>query len=274
MVMREVYNYAFFDESLLLQLNWQPIDAVAVKNPVSENYRRLVTTLIPGLMKSLQVNNTLESMRFFEWGRSWVQSDTMSEQATLAGILFDKKEIDFYTAKAALEQLFTFLEMRVEWQKIDNPDHPWWMPYQTAQLLVNNVVIGTAGKMNPSFLHQIVEGDAFCFELKGDDLLSYIRPQLRYESPSKYPAIERDMSMLIPLRLTVRHIILAIKSVDPRISGIQLIDMFEKQEWIDQRSLTFRFIIQAQDRTLTKDDAEEIWQKVATTVRALGVTVR
>ena len=275
MMTRELYNYAFFDESFLAQLRWNPQQTVAVKNPVSENYRRLVSSLIPGLIKALTHNSAQQSLRFFEWGRTWDQhNNAIKEGVTLSAIFFDKKFIDFYVAKAALEQLFTFLEMSVEWQKIDAPEQPWWMPYQTAALVVDGHIIGTAGKIDPTFLQQVVEGDAFCFELDANFLLAYIRPQQRYQAPSKYPSVERDLSVLVPLRLTVRHIILAIKAVDETITALRLIDMFDKQEWVDQRALTFRFNIQAQDRTLTKEDAEAVWQKVVTAMQNIGVTVR
>jgi len=274
MVMREVYNYAFFDESFLAQLHWKPADAVAVKNPVSENHSRLATSLVPGLIKCLVTNSTQEQMRFFEWGRVWHEEHQISEQSTLSAILFDKKKVGFYDAKAILEQLFSFLDMSVEWQKIDTPKYPWFMQYQTAQLLVDDTVLGIAGKVDKTFLHQVIEGDAFIFELNGDALLSYVRPQQRYEEPTKYPSVERDISMLVPLRLTVRHVIHAIKVVDSSITSIRLIDMFDKREWVDQRSLTFRFNIQATDRTLTKEDADRVWQKVANTIKELGATVR
>lgn len=274
MVMREVYNYAFFDEPFLNAIGWEPRDSVAVKNPVSERYRRLVTTLIPGLLQSLESNNTEDTLRFFEWGRVWRNNNEIEEAALLAGVLFDKKSVDFYDAKAILSRLFSFLEMSVEWQKIDEPQDPWWMPYQTAQLLLDGKPIGIAGKVDTAFLNTIIEGDAFVFELDGDALLSYIRPQLRYTAPSKYPAVERDISILVPLRLTVRHVMQAIKNVDARIEGIRLLDMFEKQEWAGSRALTFRFIIQAQDRTLTKEEAEVIWQQVSQAITDLGATVR
>lgn len=274
MVMREVYNYAFFDESFLTQLHWEPTNAVAVKNPISENHRRLVTSLVPGLFKCLVNNNTQEQMRFFEWGRVWHEDGQVSEQSALSAVLFDKKQIDFYDAKATLEQLFSFFDMSVEWQKVEKQTQPWFMPYQTAQLLIDGVVIGIAGKGDKTFLHQVIEGDAFIFELNGDALLSYVRPQHRYKEPSKYPPVERDISMLVPLRLTVRHVIQAIKSVDGRVTAIRLIDMFDKREWADQRSLTFRFNIQATDRTLTKEDADTVWQKVAQAIKELGATIR
>lgn len=274
MIMREVFNYAFFDESFLAQMQWNPEKAVEIKNPISENNRRLITTLVPGLLKCLLNNSTQEQMRFFEWARVWHNDVEIQEKQMLSAILFDKKHIAFYEAKSLLGYLFDFLHMPVEWHKIDEPKEPWFMPYQTAHIMLNNEVIGIAGKVNKSFLQPLIEGEAFIFELNADALLDYAQPQERYEAPSKYPSVERDISMLVPLQITVRHIIQAIKAVDTRISGIQLIDMFDKKEWSDQRSLTFRFIIQAEDRTLTKEDADDVWHKVAQSVKDLGATIR
>ena len=50
--------------------------------------------------------------------------------------------------------------------------------------------------------------------------------------------------------------------------------MFDKEEWAGQRSLTFRFNIQATDRTLTKEEVDTVWQKVAQAIKDLGATVR
>jgi len=274
MVMREVYNYAFFDETFLAQLNWRPKKSISVKNPVSERYRQLATTLTPGLLSCLQANSLQEKMRFFEWGRIWKEEEHMHEQAALAGVFFDKKHVDFYESKQELSKLFNFFDMHVEWEKVDSTEFPWYMPYQTAQLLVDGEIIGLAGKANKAFLDTIVEGDVFLFELNGDALLSYVRPQQRYQAPSKYPAVERDISMLVPLRLTVRHVISAIRGANESICGIRLLDMFDKEEWEGKRSLTFRFNIQATDRTFTKEEADTIWQKVVHAVKDLGAAVR
>ncbi|MGZ6254818.1 MAG: phenylalanine--tRNA ligase beta subunit-related protein, partial [Candidatus Chromulinivorax sp.] len=56
MRMREVKDYLFYDESFLRRLDWYPTDAVAIKNPVSENWKVLVTSLIPHLIKNVELN--------------------------------------------------------------------------------------------------------------------------------------------------------------------------------------------------------------------------
>jgi phenylalanyl-tRNA synthetase beta subunit len=53
-----------------------------------------------------------------------------------------------------------------------------------------------------------------------------------------------------------------------------LVDFFEKPEWLDQRSLTFRFVIEDHNKTLTKDEVDAIVDRVITQLKSIGATIR
>jgi phenylalanyl-tRNA synthetase beta chain len=276
MRMRELYNYAFFDEEFLTQLDWQPGQTLSVQNPVSENARRLVTTLIPGLLKAV-VNNSAENdrLRFFEIARVWHHTPAVVEKKSIAGIFYDKKSsIDFYDAKFELQQLFDALHIELEWHKITQPDWPWFAPYQTAHLVHNGKIVGIAGKLHPTFLNRLCLGDAFMFELDGDFFIHHRDQVHRYEPASKYPDMARDISMLIARETTAQIIAELIKQCDSKIIKVELLDFFEKSEWPDKRSMTFRFIISDSQKTMTKEDADAIWETVADTLKQRGANIR
>ncbi|MFI5332904.1 MAG: phenylalanine--tRNA ligase subunit beta, partial [Candidatus Babeliales bacterium] len=272
----EVSTYALYDEQFLRILRWEPAETAVVKNPVSEHWRRLVTSLMPHLFKAVATNSTEhDELRFFEWGRTWRVAAPIEEQKALAGIIFSKqKQVDFYQAKAELTSLFDMLALPVEWRKVNKPEHPWFMPYQTAQLIHNNQPIGFAGKVHPLFLQTLTEGDAFIFEINGDVLLEYIQPTMRFVPQSKYPAVVRDVSMLVPLRRTADELRACITDIDPTIVDVQLVDFFEKDTWKDQRSYTFRFVIQNEYKTLTKTDIDALYDRVVAALHERGATVR
>lgn len=274
--MREVYNYAFFDESFLRELQWEPKDTPTIKNPVSENWRRLVTSLIPALLKTVVINKAdHDSLRFFEWGRTWTQEKKIIEQNTLAGIFFDQHAtIDFYDAKAYVQRLFDLLEMSVSWKKIDAPDQPWFAPYQSAYLMCNGKTIGIAGKMSQPFLDMVAQGDAFIFEIDADFLLNYKEPVHRFIPLPKYPGIIRDISLLVPLHVIVDELVLLIKQADTYVISVDLIDFFEKEEWKDKRSVTFRFEMRDPEKTLTKKEADAVWDKIVVQLHKCGAIVR
>lgn len=273
--MREVWNYAFFDESFLKKLEWEPSDALMVQNPVSENWQRLAASLIPGLLKNVDDNAAdYDQLRFFEWGRCW-QGKPEQETQRLAGIFFNKKEqVDFYDAKQELIGLFKMLNMSVSWEQIDQPDTPWFAPYQTAHIICNGEHIGTAGKINSLLLHGLTEGDAFIFELNGDFLLKFKSELIRFKAPSKFPSIERDISIMIPLKKTVDHLKTIIAQTDPSITAVELIDTFEKPEWEDKKALTFRFVLQASDRTLSGQEADNVVSAITKRLEKEGAHIR
>jgi phenylalanyl-tRNA synthetase beta subunit len=74
--------------------------------------------------------------------------------------------------------------------------------------------------------------------------------------------------------LTVAGLEGAILAADKRISGVRLVDSFEKPEWPDKKSLTFRFIAADPEGTLTKEAIETISSHVERAVKDLGAEVR
>ncbi|HSW74184.1 MAG TPA: phenylalanine--tRNA ligase subunit beta, partial [Candidatus Limnocylindria bacterium] len=274
---RELYTYAFYDEEFLRQLQWQPDARLEVQNPVSEHWRRLVTSLVPHLIKAVAQNAPEhDTLRFFEWARTWTrEGDKGIEKKSLAAIFFDKKQaIDFYHAKEMVTTLLAALDLSVTWQRVDSPEQPWFMPYQTATLWHGTTKIGIAGKVRQPFLHTVAEGDAFIMELEGDFLESYKRPLQKYVPASKYPEVLRDISMLMPLQYTVDELMAAVSALSPRIVSVALVDFFTKQEWTDKRSLTLRLTLQDEHKTLTKEEVDQIVIKATDMLTSKGAVVR
>lgn len=274
--MHELYTYAFFDESFLRVLKWEPSDTLQVQSAVSENWQRLVTSLIPNLFKAAQQELAFQDqVRFFESARTWHAGNTVVEKKSLAGIIADRKQpVDFYDGKIIIENLLHSLGISCQWLKVTVPQEPWYMPYQTAHLVVNDTIIGTAGKAHPAFYESVALGQAFIFELDMQFLLDYKPEEHKVIPPAKYPAVERDISMLVPLSITVDDIKKIIKSADAKISAVLLLDFFEKPEWQNQKSITCRFVIADAEKTLTHQEADAVWEHVAELIRQAGGVVR
>lgn len=274
--MHETQNYAFYDEEFLKQLAWEPTDTLMLKNPFSQNMQRLVTSLVPHLLKCIAINHTkADTLRFFELNRIWLANTEALEQKHIAGIFYEhKKTIDFYQAKELLTSLFEALQICVEWTKPLEPLAAWYNPDQSAHLLYKDHVIGTAGKVEASMLKHIVQGDAFIFELDADFLLSF-EPQIEKFVPlPKFPEVHIDISMFVPLSITVQDLEHAIYAVDKRIRTVELVDYYQKDEWLDQKAVTLRFTAYDQHKTLVKEEIDSITHAVTQAVQEQGVTVR
>lgn len=275
--MKEVYNYALHDQEFLKILNWQPTHAAQVLSPVSENWRLLATTLVPGLLKNIHDNAAnYEMLNFFELGRTWRTTDGfVQEHKQLSGIFYSKKKnIDFYDAKAEVQKIFEALSMPVTYQAVASQEYPWFAPYQTAHILHENKIIGTMGKIQQSVLHLLAPGDAFIFELNANALLDYTSPNIYFAQMSKYQPVDRDISMLVNRKTTIEELTKSVYAADTRITDVTLLDVFAKPEWPEQKSVTLRFVVTDHQQTLSKDDVEPIWNKVAAHLKALGAEIR
>jgi len=277
LAMRELYNYSLYDEQFLRELNWEPTKAVDVKNPVSEHWRRLVTSLIPHLIRAIAHNSAdNDQLRFIEWGRTWTQNNEIIEHKVFAGIVFDKKNtVDFYSAKENVQSLCTIAGMtHVLWRRVDTPEQPWFLPHQTADIIHNGTVIGRTGKINPLFLHTVTEGDAFIFECDATYFRDYQAPVHHYIPASKYPDVVRDISMLMPRARTADEVAAAIAAAHPTIVDVTLVDFFHKSEWGDRTSLTFRFVLRDTEKTLTKPEVDAVVHYVTQALEELGAEIR
>lgn len=290
--MTEVCHYALYDEAFLDRIGWHPEQEIAVKNPVSQNWKFLLTSLIPHLFKAVSENEAVyHQSSFFEFGRIWHEYQQrpehgsgylvgsgpfILEKKSFVGIFFDAKNpLDFYKEKRKLDSFFHMIKLPIEWAKAEAGSlDTWYHEYQSSNLIYNGEKIGTVGMVSPLFFSHIAAGNAFIFELDGDFLLNYHSPLIKFKAPSKYPYVWLDISMLVPQAVMASQLDLVIKSVDQRIVSVQLIDFFTKDEWKDKKSLTFRFIVQDETKTLAKDEIDSLSQSVVVAVEKFGAQVR
>ncbi len=274
--MHELQSYALYDEEFLKLIQYDPSDALRIANPLSEHWQRLATSLVPHMLKAVYLNHTKqETLRFFECNRVWFMQDHPVEAQELAGICYEQKQpIDFYTGKAWLSSLFTLMKLPASWVKAQGDIEPWYMPYQTADIIYDSTIVGRAGMSNPSFLGQLVPGNAFIFELNSSFLLYAPPHEGRFEPLAKYPEVHNDISMLVSQDVTYDTLASLIGVVDPRITQIELIDFYEKEAWHGQKSLTVRLTLYDPAKTLTGEEIDHIMYKVVTKLQNYGVTIR
>ena len=128
-----------YDASFISKLSVDLIPAVHVKSPLSENWTMLVTSLIPHLVKAIIHNHVdHDHLRFFEFNRTWDRdAHNFLEHKVLAGIMYDKKAIDFYACKAELTTLFDAFGISVSYQKAQKSVPAWYDAHQVAALVIS-----------------------------------------------------------------------------------------------------------------------------------------
>lgn len=281
--MHEVQNYPFYDESFLNELGWQPKDTISVMSPVSQNWQRLATSLIPHLLKDIQQNlGKSDKLNFFEFNRIWKLKDKNGiEKKSLAGIFFNhKSSVDFYESKAKLNNLFDMLKIKVDYVSFNSDlNNDTWVDdyynkYQTAKLVHEGKVIGLAGKISSSLLSKIGDGDAFIFEIDGDFLIDYNSAVQKFKPLAKYPIVWLDISMFVSLQNSIYQIVQIIKNADSKIFKVELIDLFSRDDWNDKKSVALRYYFVDEHKTLSKEDIDNVMNNVVNSVKKIGAQLR
>ncbi len=278
--LREVQNYAFLDNDFLKKIGWRVQRPVTLANPLAEQRTTLVDSLVVNLLQNVsEMSANYEQLGFFEWARIWSTVEghplyKVSEQKSVAGIWYQRKgTIDFYRMKDTLQDFFEALQIPVTWKScVHRPQ--WAHSYQIADLVTGTTVIGKAGKVSTVIMNKLGGGDAFVFELDAQALLSYAPEKIVCKSLPKYQGSFLDISLMVPLSCTVEQLQQAIERADARIVHVQLQDVFQKPEWQDTKSMTFRFFVQDLTQTVTKELLEHIQKEVQKAVIAYGAQIR
>lgn len=259
---------------------------VAIANPLFTEYSALRTELISGLIDAFQYN--LEQgngpLNAFEVGRVfWSEEDGLAEADRVSGILGGdptqgkwmrggrEQPMTWYEAKGVLESAFRRLGLSVEYQpdRRDERLHPG----RTASLWVRGNRLGTFGQLHPQLRQERGLPDAvYAFEMDLDVLLAEMDQDENitptFKPYSTYPPSDRDIAFFASTQVSVAELERAIaKAGGALLETIQVFDEYRGETVpAGQRSLAFRLVYRASDRTLTDADIEPVHQKVRETL--------
>jgi phenylalanyl-tRNA synthetase beta chain len=248
---------------------------ILLKNPLAENMSMLVTSLIPNLLRSIMQNNArYDECGFFEQNKIWFLSNQSYEEKTvLAAAWFVKQNgRDFYSYKQAVEKIFKAIDVSFEWRKHAQPPE-WLSPYESAELILDGIYEGYAGFV-PDKLTKELQGSVFVCEIVVDRLLDVPAKKYSYKPVSRYQPVHLDVSIFVPFGITARAIDQIIRQADPRIQSVELIDFFEKPEWGNKRSQTWRYMCSDETKTMSGAEIEEIMLRVHELLKKQGIEIR
>jgi phenylalanyl-tRNA synthetase beta chain len=289
---REAFRASGLTE--LMHYTWtKPSEAgsarqIVVSNPLLTEFSALRTEMLSGLLTAFQFN--LEQgngpLNGFEIGRIfWKEEDGLAEAHALGGIISGKPTegkwlqkakadgavLSWFEAKGILERTFNRLGLAVEYQ----PDRqePRLHPGRTASLWIEGERLGRFGQLHPQLRQQReLPEDVYLFELDLGALLEAIERQQRINSAfrpySMFPATDRDLAFFVATEVSVSEIERVMQKAASASSGsllasIELFDEYRGEHVpAGQRSLAFRLIYRAEDRTLTDEEVNPIHQKV------------
>ena len=241
---------------------------IVLANPIASQMGVMRSSLIGGLVGALAANRKrqTERVRIFELGRCFYR-DPHSGPVTgfgqplrMAGLAAGPtlpeqwgapvSRVDFYDVKADVEALFA--PRHVEFSKAD---HPALHPGRCAIVSLGGRPVGVIGELHPRWVQKYELGAApVVFELELDALLA--TPLLDHAEISRFPAVIRDLALVVPQSQTLAPLLAALRAAAPAIvRDVALFDVYQgKGLGESEKSLAFRIVMQDTQRTL--EDAE------------------
>lgn len=262
---QEVINYAFVEEA------WEEDfagnhESIRLKNPIASHMSVMRSSLLGGLVSNLQfnVNRKQNRIRIFEIGRCFMAANHEEREIeNIAGLCFgsalpeqwavSNREIDFFDVKADIESLFAPNKIRFE-QGV----HPAMHPGKSARIMVNNQFSGWIGELHPRLSTKYhLPGATVLFEVKIAATVPQALPSMR--ALSKFPPVRRDIAVEVDTQVAVETMLDAMhKCKADIVTEIALFDLYSGEKLAPgKKSLAFRFLLQAYEKTLTDQDIDQ-----------------
>jgi len=242
---------------------------LVLSNPISSEMSVMRSSLLPGLVTAAasNVSRQRDRVRLFEIGKSFHGAlDDPGEVVRLAAVACGSalpeqwgssaQGIDFFDIKSDVEAVLELAGNEGDFRYVV-ASHPALQPGQTADILRGDTVIGYVGKLHPGVAKALeLKRDAFVFEL---DVATALASAVPIAKPvSKFPAIRRDVAVIVDEKISGEELLEAVKSSVPDlIHGVRIFDIYQGPGIeAGLKSVAIGLILQETSRTLTDDDAD------------------
>lgn len=250
----ETYNYSFYSIKTIEQYGLKESEHLKLRNILSEDQTHMRVTLIPNLVASLaEATKYEESPALFEFGRTYKEiGKFMPEEKTTLAVAKIIKEDSFANIKSVLEEFLNVFGVEGAELIEAQQEIPYAHPHQRAEIKLRGKSIGNIFVLHPS----IQDGKIAAFELDFEAVSNARNKNVVYKSGSRFPSIDFDISVLVDKKVAYADLDKALKKSVPEIlKKIELFDIYEGEKIAaDKKSLAFRLTLQAEDRTLSKED--------------------
>ena len=241
---------------------------VRILNPLGEDFSSMRTTLIPNMLEVVQRNSNrdVDDAKLYEIGSAFIPREQPVRQEPYEKLrlcigMFGK--YDFYDLKGIIEALLQRLGIDVTLKALT--DNPTFHPGRSAAMYINNECIGIYGEASPKTLDNYgLDSKVFLAEIDIEGLLEHKNTDWKYKPLPKYPAMVRDIAVIVKETVPVGDMIEIISAANPHlIESVELFDIY-KGEHIEEgyKSCAFSITYRNKERTLKEKEVENIHNNI------------
>lgn len=282
--LNETLSYILINDKEVNGYTLDEFESLKLLDPITEDRNTLRYSIIPSLYKIYEYNKARENkdVCLFEIGKGfWNKNGEFGENKKVCVLMTGKyynkigynEQIDFYDIKGVTEELLDFLGYNGRYSFVNPKKMPKeFHPGQTAEISVNNDIVGIIGRIHP----EMEKENVFVMEINLDKLLAKRVGKMKFKEISKFPVIKKDLSILVDKDIPSSEIATKIKrKAGKLLVDINVFDLYEGKN-IDEnkKSVAYSLTFGDSSRTLNDDEITAVMDKIIFDLEKDGMELR
>ncbi|MBQ7841681.1 MAG: phenylalanine--tRNA ligase subunit beta, partial [Lachnospiraceae bacterium] len=269
-------------DKLMLDADDPLRNAIVISNPLGEDFSVMRTTSLNGMLTSLATNYNRRNkdVRLYEMGNIYLPKELPLNELPDERMQFTLGmygEGDFFTMKGVVEEFLEHVDMTKKISYDPDAKKPFLHPGRQANIIYDKKVIGYLGEVHPKVADNYdISTRVYVAVIDMPYVVEMATFDRKYEGIAKYPAVTRDISMVVPKNVLVGQIEAIIAQRGGKIlEGYSLFDIYEGSQIKEGfKSIAYTITFRAKDRTLSDADITAAMKKILNGLEGLGIELR
>ena len=255
---------------------------VEIMNPLGEDYSIMRTTSLNGMLTSLATNYNRrnKNVRLYELGNVYLPKAlplTELPEERMQFTLGMYGDGDFFSMKGVVEEFFDKVGMHKKETYDPNAGKPYLHPGRQANIIYDGTVVGYLGEVHPDVADAYGIGEkAYIAVIDMPEIVERATFDRKYEGIARFPAVTRDISMVVPKSIMVGQVEEVIeKKGGSYLESYALFDLYEgAQIKPGFKSVAYSIVFRAKDKTLEEADITKAMDKILKALEDMGIELR
>lgn len=277
--LKEVINYSFIPKDALQKLKFTGVSEdklIDISNPITEDFVTMRPTLLYSLIKNAKdnMNRNVSNIRFFEVSRTFEKAEELAKEDIKVGIilagendktLWNPKPVhyDFYDLKGIVEEIFS--KLKFQSFSIKRSVQTEFHPGRSADVFVGKEYIGSFGEIHPDVLENfgLNKKTVLVAEFNIELIKKYINKPFVYQGIVKYPAVPRDLALVMNENILVGDVLKTIEKIDKKVEKVELFDIYQGiGVEPGKKSVAISILLRDNSKTLEEKEINDIIDKI------------
>ena len=257
-------------------------NAISISNPLGEDFSIMRTISLNGMLTSLATNYNRrnKNVRLYELGNVYLPKSLPLTELPEERMMFTLGmygDGDFFDMKGVIEEFFDQVGMHKKVDYDPKTGKSFLHPGRQALISYEGDLLGYLGEVHPVVADTYGIGTrAYVAVIDILHVVNHATFDRKYEGIAKFPAVNRDISMVVPKDIMVGQIEHMIAQRGGKIlENYELFDIYEGSQIQEgYKSVAYSITFRSKEKTLEEAEVSSAMKKILNGLESLGIQLR